>query len=228
MLFENKILYAFLLVWGIVPPAMSQSEGHLGTVIEVAPAEVNIEEDKLFVGNDQTVLRALRSYQARPREEDAAVILDLQEREGQLPGPLLIELGRRLSASDPYEGAYYVWLGIARSRAAGVACVDSTAPQFVTVILMEFDRVDSTGLVFANDPEVRLPAYRRLLEEEALFNSQVSSWWVCSHGMMAMMSAMEGDPIALNEWIKPQDEINVSLRRMEDSLERWIQEHQTD
>jgi hypothetical protein len=158
---------------------------------------------------------------ARPVSETAQVIAELEAYGlDNLAPPMLLEYARRLQMSSKPDWKYYFNLYSVRARVDGNACIDRSAPQFRTVILMEF-----SNAIPQSDPfkqalagmreEDLLPNIRRMLDNGEAFSGKASAWWICSHGMSTMAAAIAGRAPTLEEWWAGQEVIEDANKAIE-------------
>lgn len=136
-----------------------------------------------------------------------------------LSPPLLLAMARRVAVRDPAEGVRLGWLAVHRMTWDGFQCRDRTAPQGRTIVLMHLQSADPEFLKRLDDPALKLPAWRRIRDEEAVFTAKTSPWWLCSHGIQAAMTGMEGGALKEGDWRVPPEELAPQRARFEAMIE---------
>jgi hypothetical protein len=82
-----------------------------------------------------------------------------------------------------------------------LTCVDRSAQQFQTVAKLEFSKFKAFDEAYVNRSQERSDEAIRIgLNSGDFFNNEASAWWICSHGVQTMMSAISGKNIALEDW----------------------------
>jgi hypothetical protein len=71
----------------------------------------------------------------------------------------------------------------------------------VSIIVTELHGADPQFVADISEPTVKLAALKRLLVEDAVFAVPSRPWWICSHGISAVISG----PTA--NWRRPDSEI---------------------
>ena len=115
---------------------------------------------------------------------------------------------RLVLKSDPQEAAYQGWLAYYRMQWDAYHCTDPSASQGLAIIVTEMHDADPNFLSSISDPARKLAAFKRLLAEDAVFAAPSRPWWICSHGMNAVMSGARAG------WSRPDSELA-------DRRERW-------
>jgi hypothetical protein len=134
------------------------------------------------------------AYRRALRQTDPAAVV------GDLP-PLALARARLLLKSDPQEAAYQGWLAYYRMQWDAYHCTDQSASQGLAIVITEMHDADPNFLTSISDPARKLPAFKRLLAEDAVFATPSRPWWICSHGMNAVISG------ARTGWSRPDSEL---------------------
>ena len=184
------------------------------------------EPGTAFIANWPATEQGFADLIDRPRSEDAAVIAEVRAMGDAALPPYLMEMGRRISATDPVEGAYWYRVGLLRSQWAAFNCADTSARQAVTVLIMMLNDADPEFVQRQDQPAVRLPTYERVGDGDVVFQSTASAWWICSHGMRTMRAALgagaEGPrEIPVDEWRSPPAEREAMEARLREYLPQW-------
>lgn len=218
----SVFIVALASLWAPEPGPQEQGD-QLPGFIRISGLDIETEPGAHVVLNDQYVLLQLRQVLALQSDRDAEVIRDIRSQYEIVSPPLLMEMGRRLYETDSEEAAYYWWLGLGRMRLAASTCRDSSAIQFVQIVGNEFLRVDSDVFRYFDESPFRDVAYRRLLEDEAMFDDRVSAWWVCSHGIQALTAVAAGDAVRLADWRVSSEDIESQRQAAHRSLMSWVE-----
>lgn len=212
------------LFFTLAGPAAAQEV--FGRQIVVPAVRGEAEPGTTFVANWSATEQAFGELISRPRSEDAAVIAEVRAMGDAALPPLLMEMGRRLSASDPVEGAYWYRVGLLRSQWAGFNCADASARQAVTILITMLHNADPEFVQTQDQPAVRLPTYERIGNGDVVFHSTASAWWICSHGVRAMQAALAASDeaprsIPLETWRAPQADRDAMEARLREYLPQW-------
>lgn len=219
-------LAIMLCVLAAALPQVARAQDTVGRTVTLPNVRGEPEPGTTFVANWTAVEAGLNDLLNRPRRDDAAVIEEVKAMGDAAPPPYLMEMGRRIAATDPVEGAYWFRLGYLRTQWAAFACADTTARQASIVVLTALENAEQ-GLVERFDqPELRLPAYERLGDGDAVFQSTASAWWICSHGMLAMTAGLqasrgESRTIPLSVWLAPEATRASMQARLRAYLPQW-------
>lgn len=182
-----------------------------GDITAVNVTDIDLEQ--------QTAL--FKTVRSLPSSENARVIQWLKQNQKDLQPGFLYELSRRLFESDKREAM--VWFTVARVRARydGFRCADKTAAQ---------------GILYLPVIAKPLPAYMRehrseyrdagleALARPDLFESNVSPWWICSHGMNAVMDAIQNQEIKEPAWLKPKSEWTQIRADLVAGMKQYLEE----
>lgn len=222
-------LATMLCVLTAALPQVVHAQDTVGRTVTLPSVRGEAEPGTTFVANWTAVQDGLNVMLARPRSEDAAVIEEVKAMGEAAPPPYLMEMGRRIAATDPAEGSYWFRQGYLRTQWAAFACADSTARQASTIVLTALEDAEP-GLVERFDqPELRLPAYERLGDGDAVFQGTASAWWICSHGMLAMTAGLQTSQggariIPLSVWLAPEATRASVQARLRTYLPQWAAE----
>ena len=213
-----------LALTGMALPASAQVAASRNVNVAV---DAELEPGAVYVGTWGSLHGAFQTLLARPRDEDAEVIAEVRAMGDAAPPPFLMEMGRRLAATDPVEGSYWYRLGVLRAQWASFSCADETAPQGLRILLFEIDRAEPGIVARFDAPALRLPALERLGNGDVVFEGTASAWWICSHGVGAINAGLGAVPgeravLPLSTWRKPESERNQMATRLRDYLPRWI------
>lgn len=213
-----------LVVSVLALPAASQTPLPNSREYVIEAQRPELEPGRVFVGNDSGVKTQLLQMMARPASETTQVMAELEAFGlDNLAPPMLLEYARRLQMSGKPGWMYYFNLFSVRARVDGNACVDRSAPQFRTVILMEFSNAIPQADSFkqalaAMKEEDTLPNVRRMLDNGEAFSGKASAWWICSHGISTMTAAIAGRAPTLKEWWVGQQAVDAARKQVEDGL----------
>lgn len=192
-----------LLPFSSPAAAQDDNRGFLGSVEEVPSQRPQLEPDRYFAGNDTFVLDQLRAYHKLGPEHDLRVMSEL-ETFGlrRIPPPFLVEYARRQkSQGDPN---WDVTWGVANTRMMydRLSCVDRSAQQFQSIVLLEFSRKfpEFNEAYNSRSQERQNEATKIGFESGEFFSSEASAWWICSHGMFHMAAAIDGETVQLEDW----------------------------
>ena len=105
---------------------------------------------------------------------------------GESP-PLDVARARLIYKADPAEGAFQFWLAFYRMQWDAFHCSDRTAPQGVTIIMMDLNARDPEFLQAVHGAPLKLSAHKRILSEGAIFARPSKPLWICSHGISSFM-----------------------------------------
>jgi len=215
-----------LAVAALAPAAPVTAQEVFGRQVVVPAVRGESEPGTVFVANWPATEQGFTALVARPRSEDSAVIEEVRAMGDAALPPYLMEMGRRIAATDPVEGAYWYRVGLLRSQWAGFNCADASARQAVTILIMILNNADPEFVARHDQPAARLPAWARIGDGDVVFESTASAWWICSHGVQAMRAGL-GDgadglrEIPLTEWRTPQAERDVMEARLREYLPQW-------
>jgi hypothetical protein len=167
-------------------------------------------------GTFDDVMRSVKLLTLVPASQDAAVIEELTRKKNTNPPPYLIELARRLLSTDKAEASYYVHLADTRTRYDAFRCKDKSATAGYGMMLQQLRPQLEPWLKYANEtPNASPGAYKTLHARDEVLASEASPWWICSHGMQAVMAAMSNRTLKSEDWLKPESEwpsIQATLR----------------
>lgn len=208
----------------LAPPVSAQEV--FGRQVVVPAVRGEPEPGTIFVANWTATQQGFTALVARPRSEDAAVIAEVRAMGDAALPPYLMEMGRRIAATDPVEGAYWYRVGLLRSQWAGFNCADPSARQALAILVMILNEADPEFVARHDQPAVRLPTYERIGDGDVVFQSTASAWWICSHGARAMTAALAAGPnapgeIPLDVWRSPQAERDRMEARLRAYLPQW-------
>lgn len=179
-------------------PAIAQTPPPVITA-RIRPGVTNIGTPKI---EESDSFKAIR---AKP-DDDQAVIYYLIENEKTNPPAYLFELSRRLLSKNPNEALK--WYIIARNRLFYDAyrCNDMTVyadGQFrVPYIMMAKD----VALYIEPHIEAVRKIEEKVLNSPDLFSATNKTWYVCSHGMIAISASMNGKVLSEAEYMRPQSQ----------------------
>lgn len=213
-------------------PSVAQQGGTFGKNVTVPALRPPIEPGRVFAGNDQGVLQQMRALVARPEADSAAIVAELEAVGLDNLAPLILtEYARRQKLLGNADWRYWVELGVFRANFDKRACVDPTAPQFITVYMMEYegqlDKAKDTSkfMVAANEQnDGRWQILRRILTSGEAFTSKASAWWVCSHGMAAMSAGMGRRQMSLDGWWKGAEARDRARKEGEAALDGLLKQ----
>ena len=216
-------------VIGVVLTAVSgpsAAQEVFGREVVVPAVRGEPEPGTVFVANWSATEQGFAGLLRRPRSEDAAVIAEIRAMGDAALPPYLMEMGRRISATDPVEGAYWYRIGLLRTQWAGFNCADTSARQAATILILMLNTADPEFVQTQDQPAVRLPPYERMGAGDVVFESTASAWWICSHGLGAMTAALGAGPdgpgeIPLDVWRSSDAERDRMEARLRDYLPQW-------
>ena len=140
---------------------------------------------------------------AKPLSESATLIPQLIAKSKALPPPYLYELSRRLWATDKHAAMEWFAVGKARALYDAYRCVDKSSHQGV----MYLPAIASEVLAgIEADRAAYGRAGLRALARPDIFLDAMSPLWICSHGVAAANSAIQGKPLATRDWLRPPTE----------------------
>lgn len=157
----------------------------------------------------------LRALLADPNRAKGVPAPTAEERD-TLPPPLLLERAWRLTPLDAAEAERLITLATVRMRWDAAQCQDPTAGQGVIIVMMMFQEAGA-----GREPEkARKPAeaLKRILDSGEGFSSKASPWWICSHGMQAMVAGVEGGTLKEADWRLPAKEREAARKDLEQRL----------
>jgi len=169
------------------------------------------------------VIRKVQELRKIPRDRDSEVISALSSNLDNLPPPYAYEIVRRTCLTDPEKAANLFSLTGLRIRYDALKCVDETAKPGVQATLYSLQMPECKEML--SNSELSLGTYRRLRDAKELFSSKASPWWICSHGMKAVMAGLEKKTIAVSDWLKPETEWPVIQKEVRDMIEYTIEKH---
>lgn len=228
----TALLSALLITAIAAPASIAQGSDVFGNRITVPAVRPPLEPGAAFAGNDQAVLAQLRELVARPEADSAAVVAEMEAYSLKKLAPvLLFEYARRLKLVGKADWRYWYEAASLAAKYHQRACKDRTAPQFVTVALMEYgalleqhgDTSDFLNVAGADD-DARWQAMRQVLVSGDGFNSEASAWWICSHGMSAMRSGMSGQPLSLDSWWTGADAMKQARGQAESAIDGMLKQ----
>lgn len=137
----------------------------------------------------------------RPESEDAIVLAELGEDYRFMPGPYIMERGRRLMRQDPDHGAEVYWLGVNRLLWEYQQCRnDNAGDKAATLYLSMFEGLEETDAVL-NDSNLLRRLSTSLSGDERVFDTRVSSWWICEQALL--IEAQEsGNFTTFADWVQ--------------------------
>ncbi len=185
------------------------------------PPRPELEPDRVFVANDSAVMSELTRFHTSASDLNDEIIAELRGWDfDRLPPPWIMELGRRVAAEDAAEGVYLFWLGLYRMTTDAHSCADPRAGQLAQIVAQGFGQFEDFRAQTLN-LEHRLAAHRRLRENGAVFVSEASAWWICSHAE-PVFEGVAPRAQTLSDW-RVDDERMTALRtQFETSLDEWI------
>ena len=202
------------------------------SMFAVATAEVHeiqtpggeIEPGRVYVPAD---LRSLQETIERPASDTDAILRAQGDDLNRIPPPLLVDRGRRIFASNREEGVYIYYLGYFRMQFDAFSCASSQSGGFVSQVGMMI--MDDPIMDAANEPALKLAAYRRLQENGAVFTSEVSAFYLCSHTLGNLAEGLVSRPgrmrtIPLSEWRASEASIAGRRTRFAELMPQWIAE----
>lgn len=200
------------------PAASPQTRGDVIT-LTLPAIRGETEPGAQFAGNWPAVYET-REIIALPAGETARVIAQIRTLGAFAPPPYLIEMGRRLGATDVEEGAYWYYLGLLRTQWAAMSCSDRTAQAGIGMVRTAFAEADPATLARFEQPDVRRAALTRIGDGDAIFEGTASAWWICSHGMRAMTASMDGGArtVPLDEWYASATDRAAAEAELRDSV----------
>lgn len=205
----------------VAPGASAQSELPGVTITQQGDVtHINIAGPGTFNAIVEEVL-ALRQ---RGADADPEILAMIEAGRETLPPPYYLEAFRRSCQTDVEAAREWIALYSIRSRYDGARCVDPTAMQGLQVALMALAAPEcrTSDLTAAGKS---LDTLERILEEETLFSSTASPWWICSNGMDAMMVALEGRQ--QDDWLKPETEWPSIREKILEDARASIAKHRT-
>ncbi len=156
-----------------------------------------------------------------PNSENDTVIPWLIANANSLQPAFLYELARRLWDSDKDKAFEWYAIAMIRSRYDAFRCTDKTAPQgilYLPQIASNVARgIEKNRAGFGS-------AGARALARNDLFESNVSPWWICSHGMGAISSALQKKPLKSVDWLKPESEWEGLRASLHEQYARFFEE----
>lgn len=193
----------------------------LSALAQNPPPRPELEPDRIFVANDSAVMSELTRYHTSGPELNAEIIAELRGWEfDRLPPPWIMELGRRVSDEDAAEGVYLFWLGLYRMTADAHSCADPRAGQLAQIVAQGFGQFEDFRALTLT-LEHRLAAHRRLRETGAVFDSEASAWWICSHAE-PVFEGVAPRAQTLSDWRVDEERMAELRAQFETSLDTWI------
>jgi hypothetical protein len=168
------------------------------------------------------VIEAIQKLRALPADKNAQVIEALQKNMDALPPAYIYELARRTCTTDPERAIYLFHLAGSRARYDAFRCVDETALEGIEATLMSLPMPECKALA---DTSRMVAALKKLRGSQEQFSSTASPWWICSHGMAAVMAGLSNKSLTTSEWEKPQTEWDGVKRDIVDQMDYTIEKH---
>lgn len=193
----------------------------------VLQVDVEPEPGKVVVTDWFGLLLELRMLMSAPRDEDAKVIAYVRARGDLAAPPLLMEMGRRISTTNPVEGSYWYRLGWMRMLWAAHQCAEDMSWDAVQILSASMAESDPDLAERLDEPAIRLAAFERLGDADAVFEDRVSAWWLCSYGAPAAARAtMNADPgvtatATLAEWRSPAGPRDAYEAEVRAAMPQW-------
>lgn len=154
-----------------------------------------------------------------PRDKDTEVLLSLTLKEKELPPIYLLEVARRTCEANPQQAINTFVLATTRMRFDALRCRDKSARGGVTMTLRSLQMPICANLWTT---EHMLVAYENIRERRDLFDYSSSPWWMCSHGMSAVMAATNNKTLERDDWLIPEIEVQAAERTIRGMLMRNI------
>jgi hypothetical protein len=173
-----------------------------------SPPEIAINVDgkitNIYVVGDAWagVIAKVQELRQIPSAQDAEVVGTLRKNMDALPPVYIYELVRRTCVSNPKEAGRLFHLAGVRMRYDAYRCTDQTAAGGIQATLMSLPLPDCKAAL--EDDTLRAGA-AELVGAKELFSSKASPWWICSHGMDAVMAGLSGKTLNTAEWLTPED-----------------------
>ncbi len=157
----------------------------------------------------------MKEIQERPLN-DENVISFIKTYQLKLPPAFLYELSERTFTKNVDEALDWFLLANIRARYDGLRCKDMTATQGI-LYLPDMHAGTVTNYIM-KDITVLNAAAARLLQRKDIFSNTADPWWICIHGMRAVLDSMYGKPSTdyltdETEWQTLRDKLTASLEK---------------
>jgi hypothetical protein len=215
-----RLAAAAATLMGLALPAAS--EGTPETPQVVVENQGNVTLIKTGGTGWAGVIEAIQKLRALPADKDAQLIDVLQKNMDTLPPAYIYELARRTCASDPDRAIYLFDLAGARARYDAFRCVDETAQEGIAATIMSLPMPECKALA---DMSKTVAALKTLRASTEPFSSMAPPWWICSHGMAAVMAGLSNKTLAMSEWEKPQSEWAGIKRDIVEQMDYTVKKH---
>ena len=210
---------AAILMIAALPAASEQAPETPQIVIE---QEGKVTKVSVGGGGWEGVIEAVQKLRELPADKSAQVVDVLQKNMDALPPAYIYELARRTCTSDPDRAVYLFNLAGSRARYDAFRCVDETAQEGIAATLMSLPMPECKAL---GDTAKMVAALKKLRTSKEQFASTASPWWICSHGMAAVMAGLMNQSLATSEWEKPKAEWDTAKREVVDGIDETINKH---
>lgn len=162
----------------------------------------------LIFSDEQTLRQKSQSEQI----ENANWIYNHRD---ELPGAYILEVARVRFAKDPEEAAALFFFAQIRMRYDALRCKDRSAAQGV---LYTSNIAQNVIAYMAQHPVERTNAIKAVHDRDDLFTGKVSPWWICSHGIMAVVSANSSKGVEKSDWLMDSSEWPAKQKLLTDAL----------
>jgi hypothetical protein len=169
------------------------------------------------------VIKKVQALRQVPRDQDASVVATLTKDLDSLPPPYIYELVRRTCHASPEKAAYLFALAGSRMRYDALRCVDQSAKPGVQATLYSLQMPECKEML--SNMELNLSSLRQVRDAKELFSSKVSPWWICSHGMRAIMAAADKKALAPSDWLKSESEWSAMQKEVRDIIDYTLDKH---
>jgi hypothetical protein len=197
---RSVIVAAAIVVLQMIPGRAEDAPKQPELVVEQQGRVTNI---RVGGASWSGIIKEVEALRALPADKDGEVIDKLQKELDTNPPAYIYELTRRVCRTDPQRAVDLFALAWHRIRYDAVRCVDKSARAGVYATFLSLPLQECRAL---DDNRFVRPALEKVLNSSDLFASKASPWWICSHGMQAIMAAMEKKTLQTSDWLKPESE----------------------